>query len=312
MAKFLIKLLVSLLIFGLLLFKAGPAETFASLGRYKIVALLIINFTTVSGFLLGGTGVILLGRAINAKLPFLGAIKGFLASISLALFVPGRAGDLTLPFFWKRFIQTGESLSVVFIDKSVTMLWVFIIGSMGVFSVFNTRIGFVFAGAGMGAIIAVYLLIGLPKTRAFVSSLLPKKILDFLQGSMNAFRTIGKKGKTTLAVVLCLTWVRIMIYGFGFWISLWGLDAAPPVIYAILVMAMAQFLAIIPISVLGVGPVDAICVYALHLVNVDTSLVMAALIAGRAITLFWLALFFVCFNLGGGQGNEAGQDSAHE
>jgi uncharacterized membrane protein YbhN (UPF0104 family) len=297
MAKFLIKLTISVLIFSFLIWKAGPAETIASLARYKLIALVIINFTTVGGLLLGGTGVVLLGRTINSQLAFAEALKGFLASASLALFVPGRAGDLTLPFFWKRFMQPGESLSVVFIDKSITLFWILSIGSLGVYKIFNTIAGFVCAGIGLGAIAIIYLLISMPSTRLVISNLLPGPVINFLRGSMNGFREIGRQGKTAIMIVLLLTLVRVMVSGVGFWVSLWGLDTAPSLVYAILVIAMAQFTTIIPISVMGVGTVDVVCVYTLQLLGIDSSLVMAALIAGRIVTLFWLGLFFVRFNV---------------
>jgi uncharacterized membrane protein YbhN (UPF0104 family) len=140
----------------------------------------------------------------------------------------------------------------------------------------------------------------MPQTRNLVSRILPGKVQEFLQGSTNALRIIGKNGKRNLFSVIALTSVRICIYGIGFWVSLWGLQVVIPIGYAILAMAMAQFTTLIPISIMGLGPVEAVCVFALSQIAVEPDSVMAALLVTRFIALFWLCVFFFLFNINRG------------
>jgi uncharacterized membrane protein YbhN (UPF0104 family) len=63
-------------------------------------------------------------------------------------------------------------------------------------------------------------------------------------------------------------------------------------------MTIALFASFVPVSILGLGPVEAICVYAMAQIQIESSLVMAALIVGRLITLMWLSLFFILFGTG--------------
>jgi uncharacterized membrane protein YbhN (UPF0104 family) len=242
--------------------------------------------------------LIVLGKTINPQLNFRQGLKGFLGSTSLALFVPGRAGDLMLPFYWKPFLKYGECLSVIFLDKMITLFWVLLFGSYGIYVVFNTKYGFLITLSVFTTLILLIVLFCIPKTRRVVSHILPTRIMNFLEGSVNAFRTIAARGKKSLFTVYIFSCFRIILYGVGFWISLWGLDIASPLVYSILVMTIALFATLVPVSILGLGPVEAICVYALAQIQIESSLVMAALIVGRLITLMWLSLFFILFSTG--------------
>lgn len=297
MLRFLIRLLIGILIWGILAWKIGPAGIFRNILQFRILALLLINLTTIGASILGGIGVIILGRYINPYLEWRQGLKGFLASTSLALFLPGRVGDFSLPYYWRHFMRSGESLSIVFLDKMITLFWVLMFGSCGIFIIFHNYMGFVIAGAGLFFILFLFVLIAIPKTRVLFSAILPGKILELLEGSMNAFRTIANKGQKGLFKVSGLTVIRISVYGLGFWLSLWGLDVAIPLYYAILIMALAQFTSLIPISIMGLGPVEAVCVYALSQIDVEPSSVMAALVATRFIALLWLCIFFIFFNV---------------
>jgi uncharacterized membrane protein YbhN (UPF0104 family) len=301
MLKFFAKLIFGIIIFVFLVWKAGPAEIVRNLSQYKISAVLLINLTTLCGFFLSGFGVIILGKTINPQLHFCQGLKGFLGSASLALFFPGRAGDLMLPFYWKPFLKYGECLCVIFLDKMITLFWVLLFGSCGIYVVFNTKYGFLITLLVFTTLTLLIALFCIPKTRRIVSHILPTRIMDFLQGSVNAFRTITAGGKKKLFTVYILSGFRIILYGVGFWISLWGLDIASPLVYSILVMTIALFATLVPVSILGLGPVEAICVFALAQIQIESSLVMAALIVGRLITLMWLTLFFILFSTGSKQ-----------
>lgn len=297
MLRFLIKLFVGFLIFGVLVWKIGPLEILKNLAQFKIAALLLINVTTLSGFFIGGTGVIILGKSLSPRLEWWQGMKGFLGSTSLALFVPGRVGDFALPFYWKRFLRYGECLALVLLDKMNTLFWVLIFGAFGLYVIFQGYMGFVAAALGFVFVFLLILLFSIATTRRVVSKLLPEKILVFLQGSMTAFRMIARNGRTHLFVIFILAGIRIFTYGVGFWVSLWGLDVPSPFFYSVFVMAVALFTSLIPISIMGLGPVEAVCVYGLVQINIDPSLVIAALVVGRAIALFWLFLFFFLFNV---------------
>lgn len=297
MSRFFIRLFLGALIFGILVWKIGASGILKNLTQFKLAALLLINATTLNGFLLGGVGVILLGKKVNPRVEWLGGMKGFLGAVSLSLFIPGRAGDFALPLYWKRFMRYGESLVVILIDKLNTFFWVLSFGACGMYLVFHRYIGFWVTTLVVSFMLFLGLSLSLPRTRIVISRLLPEKILALLQGSMTALRAVGNRGKRTLLLVFVLNGIRIFVYGVGFWVSLWGLDIACPFFYSICLLAIAQLVSFIPISIMGLGTVEAVCVYGLNQIGIEPSLVITALLVGRIIALFWLSLFLLVFSL---------------
>ena len=66
--KFLFKVSLGVLIFGVLVWKIGPSVIVQNLTQFKIAALVLINVTTLSGFFMGGIGVIVLGKTVSPRL----------------------------------------------------------------------------------------------------------------------------------------------------------------------------------------------------------------------------------------------------
>lgn len=293
MVKFIVKAIVGLSIFGLMIWKIGPSMIYENLKNFSLVALLLINITTVAGYFIAGTSVTLLGRTINGKLGWLTGIKGVLSTISLSLFLPGRAGDLSLPFFWRDHMASGQCLAIVILDKFITIVWVVLFAAAGIYFIMGPKTAFIVAGAGFFIMSALFFTLSVQRFRDFIVSFIPEKIMGFLLGGMNAFRTFRNDGKKALLKAFFLAGVRIFINGMGFWISLIGAGISPPFFYSVCLTAAAMLAALVPISILGIGSADAIFVLGMTQIGFTATPVMSALIAGRLTTIFCLTVFFL-------------------
>lgn len=291
------KLFIGILIFWILAWKSGFSEIIHNLAGMKLSVFGLISLTTLNGIFTQAVCVILLGKTINPAMEWCSPLKGFLRSISLAIFIPGRAGDFALPFYWKEFMQYGECLSVILIDKFNTLCWVFIMGSCGLYLIFDGFIGLAAGCIGFFLLAFFICILSIRRFRLIVSNCLPQKGMNFLKGSMNAFRMILNENKPTLIGTFFLSGYKIVLAGVGLWISLWGLSISCPLFYSICLMSIAQFIALIPISIMGLGTVEAVCIYGLAQIGIDSGQVIAALLVGRIVSLFWLSLFFTIFNL---------------
>lgn len=292
MLKFSLKLLLGLTIFGFLISRIGFLNIIDNLKDYNMFAILLINITTAGGYLLAASILVLLGRCINPKLKWLQGTNGVLATASLAIFIPGRAGDLTLPFYWKKFLKPGETMAVILVDKIITVSWLFFYGACGSLIVFGSMKGLISIFSAWLALLTGIYIFSLPKSRALIIHRLPTRLFTFLEGLVNALRTIKRCGIPHIFLLCLITGIRIFVNGLGFWISLYGAGAQPPLIFSVLVMSFAQFSIFVPISIMGLGTVEAICLYALSRINIDSGQIISALIVGRLTTMFWLGLFF--------------------
>jgi uncharacterized membrane protein YbhN (UPF0104 family) len=296
--KYLIKLSISLLIISFIFWHLGLQNIISRMGRMELRALFLINITTLFGFFCGGSGVILLGKTINPHLPWKNGMKGFLSTSSLSLFLPGRAGDMALSFFWRAFLRYGECLAVIIADKLITLLVVLTFGSLGLGMIFNISTGITAFLSLFLTISVLLIVIALPSARKWIAKKLPEKIKLFLEGFVTTAKHLLSQGKKALIGLLFLTLFRVMIYGAGFWISLWGIGIKAPFFYSVFVFSFAQLVGLLPITIMGLGSVEAVCIYAFARIGMESSSIVAALFVGRGINILWLSIFFLLYNVG--------------
>ena len=293
-----LRLFVSLAILGLLIWKIGPSAITVNLLRFKPASLVLMNVTTLAGFILAGIGLIILGRSISTTLSWMEGMKGFLATASLSIFIPGRVGDLALLYYWKQFMSREESLAVVVIDKLITLSWVGLVSAFGLCAIFKSVVGAVVVTC---LVLCGVFLLAFVFTRERFRRSFPCttrwRILSHLQGALAAVSFIFNGNRQALLITAVISGSRILIFGFGFWVSLWGLDVEYPFLHSIFMMSLAQLTSILPISVMGLGTVEAICVYGLSQMQIESSITLSALLAGRLITIFWMSVFFCLFCL---------------
>lgn len=300
MIRFTMKIFIGIVLFGLLIWYVGWAEIIKNLVLFKWTTIFILIGTTFFGYFIAGCGIFFLGRAIRPDLPWLFSLQGFFATVSLSIFVPGRVGDLALPYYWRDFMRPGECMAILFLDKMISTFWVLIFGGIGMSLMFNNRVAVLLPIIMILALVILIALMVCPQTRLLITGIMPDKLRLLLEGSIGAFRIIATTGKKSFFFTILLSFLRIFIYGVAFWISLWGVNLSSPFFYSVFVMGVAQYTSFIPVSFMGIGTVEAVCVYAFDLIGIAPEKVLAALVVGRLITMFWLVLFFVKFNVNRG------------
>jgi uncharacterized membrane protein YbhN (UPF0104 family) len=293
--SFAFKLTVSLLIFSFLVWKIGFFRIVDNFGQFKIFHALLAVAIFPTTYIVAATGVVLMGRSISRNLEWWKGIEGFLATVSLSIFLPGRLGDLSLPFFWKRYLKYGESLSILLIDKIITIIWVLGLGSCAIYAILHKSMSIII-GTGILSVFAIFVLVFSNKrVRVFCYKFLPRRFYEYYQGFISAIATISQKGKISVLATFVMTGLRMSLYGIIFWILLSGLNIACPLYYPIFILAIAQLVSILPISIMGMGTSELVLVFAFGKINIDASSVITVSLLGRAITMLWLGIFFVLF-----------------
>lgn len=299
--KFLLRLSISFAILGILLWNINPSKIGAAFSQLKGSAFALLNLTTVFAFVLGGLGVLVLGRAMSRRLSWARGIKGFLATISFSLFIPGRAGDLALLFYWKEFMSYEECFTVVLLDKLISLWWIMLLGSIGVYVIFASYLGLMILMPGALAILVFLLLISHDKAYEVLSRAVPGRILPKFHGMTNALKIVLRDDRRSFFTSVTITGVRMFTYGLGFWILMQGLSIECPFSYSLFTTAIASLTTLIPISIMGLGTVEAVTIYCLSPLHIAPASIIAAQFIGRIIYISWLCLFFVLFRSTGKQ-----------
>jgi uncharacterized protein (TIRG00374 family) len=295
--SFFIKLAIGLMIFAIIIWKIGPSRIAANFMSFKIAYVIFIFIIYPLTYVIAAIGVTFLGRSISRNVNWLGGIKGFLATVSLSIIAPGRLGDFSLPFYWKNFLSYGESLSVLTMDKIITLVWTLGLGSCAVYAILSRSLGITIGVGSLLVLSAVLLLFSIQRFRSIIYKILPKRIFNFFQGFINAFKTILKEGKVSLLITFLITGFRISLYGIIFWVLLLGLEITCPFYYPIFILAIGQLVSIIPISIMGIGTTELLYIFAFQKIGINADSVIAVSLLGRIITLIWLGIFFTIFGL---------------
>ena len=294
--KFLFRFSIGFAILCILLWKIGPSKIGGAFSQFKGSAFALVNLTTAFAFLVAGLEVLVLGRTMSEKLRWVRGIKGFLATTSFSLFVPGRAGDFALLFYWKDFLSYEECFTVVLLDKVIIVWWTLLLGAVGTRVIFGAYLGLIILLPGVLAIPVFLLLIPGDKAYRALSRVVPGRILPNFQGMINALRFILKDGRKSLFVATAITGVRMLIYGLSFWILMQGFSIDCPFSYSLFTIIIAQLTSLIPISIMGLGTVEAVTIYCLSGLKIDSGAIIAAQFAGRIVYISWLFLFFILFS----------------
>ncbi|MFP5212263.1 MAG: lysylphosphatidylglycerol synthase domain-containing protein, partial [Acidobacteriota bacterium] len=126
--KLFFKIAVGLGILALVIWKLDASRMFATLSSFSPATIFPVMMLHMVMFLSAAIAVTLLGRSINKELAWGVGMRGFLATISFSMFMPGRIGDFGLPFYWKQYLSYGEAIGVVLVDKILTLTWIGLLG----------------------------------------------------------------------------------------------------------------------------------------------------------------------------------------
>ena len=286
--------LIGFTLFAAALCYAGPAVILDNILNIGTPMFTLLIFATFANFLFSSLATATLAKSKNNQIKWRDSITGVLATSSISLFAPGRLGDLALTFYWKDHFSYEQSLSIIILDKIITLIVLFAVVLAG-FIFFPTtwplgpsQLAFLLLAA-LGCVVATKLFIKIFHTRLGSAG-------RFITSSMKELRMVFSTSKAMIVYSTLLTIIKTIIAGLTFWASLLAVGVDAPPVYSICVLSLAQLIAFIPITIMGLGTLEAACVYGLSFVNVSSGSVVAALAVGRIIGLLWLTIFFGLFS----------------
>ncbi len=295
--KFSLQVILGAIIFSVLVWNNGISTIWEELLLIKFSAVIIYGLLNVMAYLLAGLGIIILGSSLNKEVFCQKGLRSFLATASFALFTPGRAGDLALPFYWKKYLSFGETMAVVFVDKIITLFWLISLGASGVYIIFGVQYGLIVGALLLAGLGACSMFVLSSSWRTIISRIIPGKLMNIFTGFAPAFQTVLKSGHTFITIAVVITGIRIVLYGLGFCILLDGLGSNCSLVYATLILALAQLTSIVPISIMGLGVVESVLILGFTQLNIASSQIIAVSLIGRIVTVFWLSIFFSFFTI---------------
>lgn len=221
---------------------------------------------------------------------------------ALTLIVPGRIGDIGLVYFLRNELKKEITTSFIITDKILTLLVTGVIASIGLAYFYEWIYGLIFLLALFSIVIFIKLLVN---KNFYLGNIKASKIINqlYIEGFKNIKKILNEMlcDYKNIITNLLFTLSRAILAGISFTLILHWYGTDVSVWYVILVQALAQIVAIIPITFMGIGLVESINIHFIgSLAGVDTSIVLAASLATRAIqilfymliTLVWLRPYY--------------------
>ncbi len=280
------------LLLALVIWKSNPQQLLLALQDaplgYLIPWLLVYFLLTVVSWSLG-VHVLLVRLRRGGLGPLIAA--SFKLQV-LATVTPGRLGDLGLLYFLKGRFSPGQLTAVLVVDKLITLLVnvVLALWGVGVFFSWHQAFLLLLFLSVPGFVLLYWLLFHCPQA-VFRWGLLAN-LIDKLEGLRSELRATCVD-LPALAVNLGLTVFRYLLAGLSLLLILSWFEVAAPYGKVILVQAMSQLVALLPVTVMGIGVQEGIHVYLFGLIGIAPGRLLAAMLWGRAIHLLWILTIYL-------------------
>jgi uncharacterized protein (TIRG00374 family) len=204
---------------------------------------------------------------INCRMTFI--FTAVLSSIYLGLLTPGRLGEFSKVYFLKKEhpMAIGEAFSSVLIDRFLDLLLLIVVGFSGVVILsMGADWILVIAGSLTVALTAGYILLNVNFSRKIFQLFLKwpwiAKIADRYDLKDSGFlSSLEKLRRVKLLIPVLATCVAYLVFFYQCFLMAVALDIQITFLQVVYCISVANVVALIPISIYGIGTRDAVLIY---------------------------------------------------
>ena len=276
-AFFIIKLIIGVSILAALLSFIGFGTITENLKAFDIRSLLFIIPVSLFIDAISGLSIKIMTAKIAPKSTIFGFFRYTLLTQALSITVPGRIGELSMIYFYKKEkIPLGKGTAIFLLDKGMNLGFLCILGLIGLLPFVGTGDFLKILGLlAAGGIIVLFFLFS-AKGRDFLKNRLLKKYSANFQGFGNTLRSFFQTQKMALALDFLLTVIRWMLSAFilqrlfssfGVWI---------PMVTILVTNSLVFLVSLVPLTVQGIGVRETAAVVLFGFQGVPTAVTASA------------------------------------
>lgn len=289
---------VALLVY--LILRYDPKVILTSFLQSDILILATVTLMYILQPILSAIAVlVLLGSPQQGAISVWRRLRVLLAIQPLALVVPGRLSDFGLVPFLKAHYKSGTIVSVVFVDKLVSLLMLGLLAPMVLhLATGDETLSWLFSSVILvvGAISAPIVLLN-KRIRASVNRHVLKKHPALLAGFSISLEGLLTESKQKLLANFVLTAARILLNGFIIALLARNTGVVLTIPMAIAIVVSGQIASLLPISVMGIGIADGIVVLLFALNGLSEAAAVTMCLMGRIISICILVVIYYWITL---------------
>lgn len=289
-----IKAAVGIAIISFLVYKAGAQDVLSIIKSTSPFAFLIIALGYLLNALLNSLSFSLILSSLGVSARYTRIFISFVKSWGIGSVLPGKVGDLSIVYFLKKEgVNARDSSAMYVIDKMVVLLFFVIVAMITARLLLPSNAIYILACFLLVAVVGFLLFLKFGK--AVVNKVFGKyaHYIEAFHGNIQ----LAAKKPLLLFILFIISSLRWLVLSFSMWILLSMANEHVSFAYVFLISVTANILALLPITVSGIGLKEAAFVYLYALIGASTSIVLAVSIV-YSFTTIVLALIAVLFAWG--------------
>lgn len=298
--KSILQAVVSLIFLWILFQQTNTVEFSVHLSNAPITHLVswVVFYYALSG-LAWGARIYILFRKFGPGTYWYLVGTGFKIQL-LGTIMPGQLGDLGLMYFLKDTYTVKQSAAILLVDKLISLSITSLIAIFGIGVIFGWYYAiFPLVMLLSGICLFIGWLIWYPSLSPEGKRWARLPIIMRLSSLMNdlhdqVIQVVTDWFGITINVVLTLAQLVFAAVSLVLVLSWFGVTT--DFLYVLLVQNITQLLALVPVTLMGIGLSEAVHIKLLARIDVPSDVVLAAMLAGRAIHFMIMLLVFLIWN----------------
>ena len=258
-----------------------------------LVTIVLLNLSLLAGAL----ALYLLVRDGNSEILWTHFVLDYAHVQAICQVTPGQLGEALLPYMNRSTTaQPGTIVAGLVMQRIVAVLVVSLAAVVFCSSWMRPDALIAFTGGGVLFCVVVACLIGHTGIRAAANHFIGKRCGPVLNGFYSAWQKIVHENRTRRLLPHAL--LMILRYGAtvtASYVVFRSFDISVPYFALTGVLAVATLATLIPISLSGLGVVEAVTVLSLRSYGVNSEEILAACLVGRGLTLIVLLNWSLVF-----------------
>lgn len=249
--KLLIEILIGIIIITFMLNQINLTEVISLLSKADLALIFLAIIIYIATFWLTAWGLKEL-FASKIDLKWIEWLKYYWINFSLSMILPGRTGDFSIIYFFKKKnISIGTSTALVIIDKIITLILFGLVSLLGLFTLIESNELYLGLLATL-LILALSIFIFSRSGRRILYKILGKhsvKLADFHE----SYDSLLKSHKDKLLINFVVTILRPILNGLLIVILFKALNYDVSLFYSIVISSITLIASLVPLTPNGVG-----------------------------------------------------------
>lgn len=291
------KIAFGFLLFFLLIRKVGInniIDLFYFIKPFYLVIGIIINLIAMFS---EAVNIKIFYNILNGKIGFIKMFKYYLISQSIGLFTPGKLGQFSMIYLFKKEgMKLGDGAAVMIMDKLITLFSLSIIVAAGLLFFLSTLDAFKYIILLLSLVILIYFLLISNQVRDFIKKYILRKHFEEFEDISKTLSFLYNYHFDAVVSNFFITMAKWILTSFIILFFFYSIDIKVDFLYIFFITPIGVLVSLIPISMNGIGIREYAVVILYGMVGVDGASVILVYLLNLIVNYF-IGLLSILFFL---------------